>query len=109
MTFSWTGYSGVPFSYYKLVFETVSSGKTPSYPDGSDYWTVPSPVTTNVALTVGVGNGGSKPLLPGDYQVRIQAIGYPSGCAYVYGQTSVATVHVSAATPTPSPSSTPSS
>ena len=78
-TFTWTAYTGGPFSYYKLVHETTASGKTPSYPDGSPYWAVPGTGDTSV---------GPIPIPPGDYQVRIQAIGYPDG-AYAYGQTAV--------------------
>ena len=78
-TFSWTAYTGGPFSYYKLVHETTASGKTPSYPDGSQYWAVPGTGDTSV---------GPIPIPSGDYKVRIQAIGYPSG-AYAYGQTTV--------------------
>ena len=78
-TFSWTAYTGGPFSYYKLVYETTASGKTPSYPDGSHYWAVPGTGDTSV---------GPIHIPSGDYQVRIQAIGYPDG-AYAYGQTTV--------------------
>jgi len=78
-TFSWTAYTGGSFSYYKLVYEDTASGKTPSYPDGSPYWAVP-----------GTGDTSAGPIaIPaGDYQVRIQAIGYPSG-AYVYAQSTI--------------------
>ena len=78
-TFSWTAYTGGPFNYYKLVYETTASGKTPSYPAGSPYWAVPLTGDTSV---------GPIPIPSGDYQVRIQAIGYPDG-AYAYGQTTV--------------------
>ena len=78
-TFSWTAYTGGPFNYYKLVYETTASGKTPSYPGGSPYWAVPG---------TGDTSAGPIPIPSGDYQVRIQAIGYPSG-AYAYGQTAV--------------------
>jgi hypothetical protein len=77
--FSWTAYTGGPFSYYKLVYETTASGKTPSYPAGSAYWAVPG---------TGDTSAGPIPIPSGDYQVRIQAIGYPNG-AYAYGQTTV--------------------
>ena len=75
-TFTWTAYSGVPFSYYKLVYEQWDSPKDPSYPGGSAYWAVPGTADTSVKLTVG-DNG----FLPGHYKVRIQAIGYPGGSA----------------------------
>jgi hypothetical protein len=78
-TFSWTAYTGGPFNYYKLVYETTASGKTPSYPGGSPYWAVPG---------TGDTSAGPIPISSGDYQVRIQAIGYPNG-AYAYGQTTV--------------------
>jgi hypothetical protein len=66
--FSWAPYSGGSFSYYKLVWETTYSGKEPSYPGGSSYWAVPPS---------GATSAGPIPVGPGDYQVRIQAIGYP--------------------------------
>jgi hypothetical protein len=88
-SFSWTRYSGYPFSYYKMVFETASSGKNPSYPGGSDYWAVPGTSDSHLTMTVGANNGGSQPFEPGDYKVRIQAIGYPAGSAYAYAQTTV--------------------
>jgi hypothetical protein len=77
--FSWTEYTGATFSYYKLVYETTASGKTPSYPDGSPYWAVPG---------TGDTSANSITIPSGDYQVRIQAIGYPNG-AYAYAQTTV--------------------
>jgi hypothetical protein len=99
--FSWTGYSDLPFSYYKLVFGPDPSD--PSYVTGSPYWAVPGTGATSVKLTVGEGN-----FQPGVWSVRIQAIGYPFGSAYVYAQTSVAHVTVSPpATPTPEPTPTP--
>jgi hypothetical protein len=82
-TFSWAPYTGGSFNYYKLVYETTASGKAPSYPGGSPYWAVPGTGDTSIVLTLGVNY-----FLPGDYQVRIQAIGYPSG-AYAYAQTTV--------------------
>ncbi len=87
VTFSWTAYTGGSFSYYKLVYETTASGKTPSYPGGSPYWAVPGTGDTSTTVTG---------IAPGDYQVRIQAIGYPNGSAYAYAQTSVIHVHIAA-------------
>jgi hypothetical protein len=101
-TFTWTAYDGVPFSYYKLVFEPWDSGKDPSYPGGSSYWAVPGTGSTSVTLTVGENNGGNATFAPGHYRVRIQAIGYPSGGAYAYAQTTVLDLTV-AAGPSPSP------
>jgi hypothetical protein len=97
-TFSWVPYTGgQPFNYYKLVFEYTSSGRAPDYTTGSSYWAVPGTGDTTVTLTPGTGG-----FVPGDYQVRIQAIGYPLGPAYAYGQTAV--LHfVLPAVPTPSP------
>jgi hypothetical protein len=90
-TFSWSAYSGLSFSYYKLVFELSTSTQDPSYPGGSHYWDVPGSGDTSAKLTVGINNGGNADFLPGTYKVRVQAIGYPSGSAYVYGQTEIVT------------------
>ncbi len=98
-TFSWTGYGSRLFDYYKLVFEPWPN--MPSYLSGSPYWDALSPGTTSDTLTVGSSNGGEV-FLPGEYAVRIQAIGYPLGTAYVFAQTSVAHVTILAA-PTPTP------
>jgi hypothetical protein len=89
--------TGGPFSYYKLVYEPTASGKDPSYPGGSSYWAVPP-----------VGAGSSAPITidPGDYKVRVQAIGYPNG-AYAYAQTTVLLLTVPAPTPAPTPTPTP--
>jgi hypothetical protein len=104
-TFWWTGYSELPFSYYKLVFGPYPS--EPSYVTGSDYWAVPGSGSSSVTLTVGTNNGGSKKFQPGDWSVRIQAIGYPYGSAYVYAQTNL--LHLTVAPPaTPTPEPTPS-
>jgi hypothetical protein len=87
VTFSWTEYSG-DFRYYKLVYETVASGKDPSYPGGSNYWAVPP---------VGTASWGPITIPPGYYNVRIQAIGYQDGVRpYAYAQTTVTRVHMSA-------------
>ena len=85
-TFSWAGFTKHAFDYYKLVFETTASGKSPSYLDGSDYWAVPGTGDKSVTLTLGDGN-----FVSGDYHVRIQAIGYPDGFSsgYAFAQTSV--------------------
>lgn len=108
VTFSWTKYTG-SFSYYKLVFEP--QGGDPSYPGGSPYWAVPGTNQTSVTLTVGAGNGGNAKFDPGNWSVRIQAIGYPGGNAYAFAETSIQDVAVSApATPTPAtptPATTP--
>ena len=97
-TFSWAAYTGGPFNYYKLVYETWASGKNPSYPGGSPYWAVPGTGDTSVILEVGCGG-----FQPGHYRVRIQAIGYPNG-AYAYGQTTVLDLLVPAPGPSPSAS-----
>jgi hypothetical protein len=83
-TFHWAAYTGGPFSYYKLVYEPISSGKTPSYPGGSAFWAVPVTGATSATVTIPSGN----------YKVRIQAIGYPTGPPYAYGQTTVIQVTV---------------
>jgi hypothetical protein len=85
-TFSWAGFTKHAFDYYKLVFETTASGKSPSYPDGSDYWAVPAADDKSVTLTLGDGS-----FVSGDYHVRIQAIGYPDGFSsgYAFAQTAV--------------------
>ena len=71
-------------------------GIVPSYPGGSSYWDAPS---------VGSTSAGPIAITAGDYKVRIQAIGYPLGSAYVYGQTTVLHLMVPPpATPTPAPS-----
>ena len=77
--FNWAPYSGGSFSYYKLVWETTASGREPSYPGGSHYWAVPPAGATSTG-PIAIGSG--------DYQVRIQAIGYPNG-AYAYAQTTI--------------------
>jgi hypothetical protein len=77
--FSWSAYTGGSFSYYKLAWETTASGKEPSYPAGSHYWAVPPAGATSTG-PIAIGSG--------DYQVRIQAIGYPNG-AYAYAQTTI--------------------
>jgi hypothetical protein len=89
VAFSWTGYHG-DFSYYKLVYETTASHKTPSFPGGSRYWAAPP---------VGATTAGPIAIPAGDYQVRIQAIGFPDGSTpHVYAQTTVIHIHMSAAT-----------
>ena len=95
ITFSWTGYTGGSFNYYKLVYEPTSSGKDPSYPGGSAYWAVPP---------AGATSWGPITIDPGDYNVRVQAIGYPTGYpqGYAYAQTAVTHVHISpVASPAP--------
>jgi hypothetical protein len=89
-TFQWTQYTGGPFNYYKLVWGYWPG--SPSYPSGSPYWAVPP-----------VGAGSSDPIAvsPGEYAVRVQAIGYPNGPAYAYAQTTV--VHLVVPAPSPSP------
>lgn len=105
-TFRWSAYGDLPFSYYKLVFEQYPN--TPSYP-GSPYWAAPDTDATSVTLTPDASNGGSADFEPvGDWSVRLQAIGYPYGSAYVYAQTDVLRLTVSPPpTPTPTPSATP--
>ena len=86
-TFSWASYGGSgSYGFYKLAYETTDSGSTPSYPDGSPIWAAVSAGTTSVTLTV--GDGG---FVPGDYKMRVQAIGWPDGfsCGYAYAQTGV--------------------
>ena len=78
-TFTWTAYSGgQEFSYYKLVY--VAWGGNPSYLNGDPYWAVPGTGDTSTG-SIAVGSG--------DWAVRIQAIGYPFGKAFVYGETGV--------------------
>ena len=106
-TFSWPKYSG-SFNYYKLVFGPP--GSSPTYPGGSPYWAVPGTNQTSVTLTVGAGNGGNAKFDPGNWSVRIQAIGYPGGNAYAFAETSAVPVTVVPApmpTPTASPTPTP--
>jgi len=101
-TFSWTPYTDLPFSYYKLVYEP-NPGKDPSYPDGSSYWAAIDSGKSSVTLMP--GSGGFD---PGDWSVRIQAIDDPLGPPYAYAQTNVLHVTVSLpATPTPEPTPTP--
>ena len=88
VTFSWTAYTGGSFNFYKLVYETVASGKDPSYPGGSKYWAVPGTSDTSTTVTT---------IAPGDYNVRIQAIGTVNGSPFALAQTTVAHVHVAAA------------
>jgi hypothetical protein len=98
-TFNWTQYTGGSFSYYKLVYAMWPGN--PSYPTGSPYWAVPP---------AGSGSWGPITVVAGDYAVRVQAIGYPTGhsSGYAYGQTAVLHLTVPpAATPTPSPTPTP--
>ena len=45
-------------------------------------------------------------IAPGDYRVRIQAIGHPNS-AFAYAQTTVLSLVVPAATPAPTPTPTP--
>jgi hypothetical protein len=56
---------------------------------------VPGTGDTSAKLTVNVNNGGSAVFAPGDYKVRLQAVGYPGGPAYAYGQTAIITLTVS--------------
>ena len=78
-TFTWTAYSGGrEFSYYKLVY--VAWPGSPSFPAGDLYWVVPGTGDTST---------GSIAVPSGDWAVRIQAIGYPLGNAFAYGQTGV--------------------
>jgi hypothetical protein len=106
-TFSWNRYSALPFDYYKLVYEPYPGA--PSYPGGSSYWAVPGCGETSV--TVNLAAGG---FVPGDWNVRIQAIGYPGGHAYAYAQTDIYRLTIAppptptpAPTPTPTPTATP--
>jgi hypothetical protein len=75
----------------------TASGKNPSYPGGSPFWAVPS---------VGATSCGPLRIPPGDYQVRVQAVGYPNG-AYAYAQTTV--LHLVVSAPGSSPSAAPAS
>jgi hypothetical protein len=96
-TFRWTQYTGA-FSYYKLAWGNWPG--SPSYPSGSPYWAVP-PVGASSSDPITIG--------PGDYAVRIQAIGYPGGSAHAYAQTTVLrlTIPAPVATPTPTPTPAP--
>jgi hypothetical protein len=95
--FGWTAYTGDSSSEYRLVFETTASGKNPSYPGGSPFWAAPP---------VGATSWGPLEIPPGDYQVRVQAVGYPNG-AYAYAQTTV--LHLIVSAPGSSPSASPTS
>ena len=94
LTFTWIAYTAGPFSSYELVFEPTSSGRTPSFVGGSHIWAAPGPDAT----TATVPWPGA-----GDYQVRLEAIGYPGGVSHAYAATATAHVHLSAR-PSPSPS-----
>jgi hypothetical protein len=94
LTFTWIAYTARPFSSYELVFEPTSSGRTPSFVGGSHIWAAPGPFAT----TATVSWPGA-----GDYQVRLEAIGYPGGVSHAYAATATAHVHLSAR-PSPSPS-----
>jgi hypothetical protein len=98
LTFSWTGYAGPGIESYELVYEPTSSGRMPSHLAGSPTWASPAPGKTSVTVA-GIG--------PGDYQVRIQAVGHVGGVPYVLAETTVAHVHLSAAHPSPAPTATP--
>jgi hypothetical protein len=95
LTFSWTACTRSEFSFYELVYEPTSSGRTPSVLIGSSSWATPAKgaITARVA---GIG--------PGDYQVRIEALGYLDGVLHVYGATTTAHVHLSVARYSASPS-----
>lgn len=97
--FTWAAYNGCPpFSYYKLMATT--DGSDPDYPSGNgSYLAVPDTGATSATI----------PLGPGEYWIRIQAIGYPNG-AYAYAQTSILHLTVpppATPTPTPTPTATP--
>jgi hypothetical protein len=99
LTFSWTPYSGDGVETYKLVYELTSSGRTPNFLGGSHSWASVDPARTSVTVS-GIG--------PGDYQVRLQAIGHVAGSAHVLGETATLHVHLSAAHPVPSATPAPS-
>ncbi len=89
VTFSWTGYSGGwPYSYYKLVYGPP--GSNPSYLAGASYLAVPSAGQTSVTIEIGAEGFAAGTEL----DLRIQAIGYPYGSGYAFGQTSVLTFTV---------------
>ena len=81
-TFNWSAYTGATFDFYKIVYEDTSSGHDPSYPGGSRIWAAVAPGSTT---------SGPISIPAGDYKVRVQAIGWPSGysCGYAYAQTTI--------------------
>lgn len=89
-TFSWTPWTGSPFSYYKLVHGPW--GSQPSYP-AYPYWLA----SGDQGLSSWTGR-----LDPGDYAVRVQAV-YNPGSVVIEAQTSTIRVTVSAPTPTAPP------
>ena len=83
---SWPKYTGAWPSgsqYYKLVYETTASGKTPNFAGGSPYW------TCNAAAKDKSWTGS---INPGDYAVRLQVVDESSGKTVIRAQTNV--VHV---------------
>jgi hypothetical protein len=113
LTFTWVAHAGGDCSGFALVYDLTSSGRTPSLTSGSHTWARPGAGETTTTVS-GIG--------PGDYQVRIEAIGqvdgvahacastarleaigYPGGVSYAYAATATAHVHLSAR-----PSSSPS-
>ncbi len=87
ITLSWSGYSGGwSFSYYKVVYGPV--GSNPSYLGSfSGYWATG---TDQTSVTFSMGENGE--LYPGtSWDFRVQAIGYPAGSGFIFGQTSILT------------------
>jgi hypothetical protein len=77
-TFSWPKYTGSGFMYYKLVYGDYKS--TPSYAEGSPYWTCGESQTTNSWTGF---------IDPGDYSVRLQVVDEPDGKVIVRSQTNI--------------------
>ncbi len=79
-SFSWSAYGG-PYSVnnYELVYEPWSASPNPSYLHGDLWWYEASPGTTSIDSLTG--------LPPGNWAIRIQAVGSWGGGAYVFGQT----------------------
>jgi hypothetical protein len=83
ITLSWARYTGGwSFDAYKVVYGPP--GSSPSYLSGSSYFAAVSPSSDSVTLTIGVDG-----LDPGNYAVRVQAVGSFGSDAYVFGQTTV--------------------
>ena len=76
-TFTWSAYTGGwDFDAYKVVY-TAWDG-SPSYASGDGYW---------AAIGPGGTSSGSIDVPSGDWSVRVQAVGWPSGDVYIFGQT----------------------
>ncbi len=88
--FSWQGYTGKSFNYWKLVYGDW--GTSPYYP-AFPYWAVLDPGTTSWEGCIDAG----------DYAVRVQAIYYPNGSAVAAAQTNILHLTVTGTKATPAP------